>query len=349
MDALDAAGFKVGTVFHSVPHLAYPYGSDAKPVVMTLRVKFNCVTLDTTCGPLMLRGLKAWVDDASTATELIVSRPVMELLGFSVEDLLVGARKKKEEWDVSSVPTNELSGMANVKRLMAEKLNPPELDPDDGMPHQIEAIVRCDFPGIVEGLHSDMEDRMLPLTKADVADQVRKIRDRRKSPTHRDIAEVIMQAIQRKLTDEDMRLLETPADVDDPARWLRWFASALETCEEARRADRNFNDNRSALVVTTRWARFTANTSVPPKFTGTGNFTDPTSPTGSDILVEPSLRPDITSCSCVSRASSLELLVARPALTLSSTSDRLTGFTLVTCRSTDSTPKFRIDVATRCP
>ncbi|RHY48633.1 hypothetical protein DYB30_013789, partial [Aphanomyces astaci] len=96
-------------------------------------VKFNCETLDTTCGPLVLRGLKAWVDDASTATELIVSRPVMELLGFSVEDLLVGARKNKEKWDVSSVPTNELSGMANVKRLMAEKLNPPELDPDDGM------------------------------------------------------------------------------------------------------------------------------------------------------------------------------------------------------------------------
>ncbi|RLO07254.1 hypothetical protein DYB28_014879, partial [Aphanomyces astaci] len=31
MDALDAAGVKVGTVSHSVPHLAYPYGSDAKP------------------------------------------------------------------------------------------------------------------------------------------------------------------------------------------------------------------------------------------------------------------------------------------------------------------------------
>ncbi|KAF0735694.1 hypothetical protein AaE_009062, partial [Aphanomyces astaci] len=80
MDALDAAGVKVRTVSHSVPHLAYPYGSDAKPVVMTRSVKFNCVTLDTTCGPLVLRGLKAWVDDESTATELIVSRPVMELL-----------------------------------------------------------------------------------------------------------------------------------------------------------------------------------------------------------------------------------------------------------------------------
>ncbi|RLO01458.1 hypothetical protein DYB28_015277 [Aphanomyces astaci] len=85
MGALDAAGVKVGTVSHTV--------------------KFNCVTLDSTCGPLVLRGLKSWVDDASTATELIVSLPVMELLGFSVEDLLVGARKKKEEWDVSSVPT----------------------------------------------------------------------------------------------------------------------------------------------------------------------------------------------------------------------------------------------------
>ncbi|RLN97158.1 hypothetical protein DYB28_016107, partial [Aphanomyces astaci] len=94
MDALDAAGVKVGTVSHSVPHLAYPYGSYAKPVVMTRSVKFDCVTLDTTCGPLVLCGLKAWVDDTSTATELIVSRPVMELLGFGVEDLLVGARKK---------------------------------------------------------------------------------------------------------------------------------------------------------------------------------------------------------------------------------------------------------------
>ncbi|RHY44833.1 hypothetical protein DYB30_009787 [Aphanomyces astaci] len=90
MDALDAAGINVGTVSHSVPHLTYPYGSDAKPVVMTRSVKFNCVTLDTTCGLLVLRGLKAWVDDASTAAELIVSRPVMALLGLSVEDLLVG-------------------------------------------------------------------------------------------------------------------------------------------------------------------------------------------------------------------------------------------------------------------
>ncbi|RHZ38728.1 hypothetical protein DYB26_014940 [Aphanomyces astaci] len=128
-----AAPGEAETLLAVVPHLAYSYGSDAKPVAMMRSVKFNFETLDTTCGPLVLRGLKAWVDDASTVTKLIVSRPVMELLGFSVEDLLVGARKNKEKWDFSSVPSNELSGMANVKRLMAEKLNPPELDPDDGM------------------------------------------------------------------------------------------------------------------------------------------------------------------------------------------------------------------------
>ncbi|RLO06120.1 hypothetical protein DYB28_005801 [Aphanomyces astaci] len=91
MDALDAAGVESGIVSHSVPHLAHPYKSDTKSVVMARSIKFNCVTLDTTCGPLVLRGLKAWFDDTSTATELIVSRPLMELLGFIVEALLVGA------------------------------------------------------------------------------------------------------------------------------------------------------------------------------------------------------------------------------------------------------------------
>ncbi|RHY96727.1 hypothetical protein DYB35_013094 [Aphanomyces astaci] len=50
----------------NVPHLAYRYGSDDKPVVVTRSVKLNCVKLDSTCVPLVLRGLKVWVDDAST-------------------------------------------------------------------------------------------------------------------------------------------------------------------------------------------------------------------------------------------------------------------------------------------
>jgi hypothetical protein len=64
-------------------------------------VKFGGVTLDTTCGPLVLRRLQAWVDDSAPHVESIISRQVMELLGFSTDDLLVGALKKRVEWDVS--------------------------------------------------------------------------------------------------------------------------------------------------------------------------------------------------------------------------------------------------------
>ncbi|RHY90654.1 hypothetical protein DYB26_010038, partial [Aphanomyces astaci] len=110
MDALDAAGVKVGTVSLRVPHLAYPYGSDAKPVVMTRSVKSNCVTLDTTCGPRSEGLGRRRVDCGRTHRES-------------------PSHGKK---DFSSVPTNELSGMANVKRLMAEKLNPRELNPTTG-------------------------------------------------------------------------------------------------------------------------------------------------------------------------------------------------------------------------
>ncbi|KAF0710089.1 hypothetical protein AaE_012656 [Aphanomyces astaci] len=101
-----------------------------------------------------------------------------------------------------------------------------------------------------------MEERMLPLTKADVAYQVRKIRDRRANPTLQEIAEVVIHAIKRKVTDADLQRLESPADLDDPKRWLQWFANALVTCEESHLANRNFNDERTVLVASTRWARF---------------------------------------------------------------------------------------------
>jgi hypothetical protein len=92
-------------------------------------VKFGCVTLDTTCGPLALRRLQAWVDDSAplveliiSHVELIISRQVMELLGYSTDELLVGALKKRVEWDVSGeVDASPQSGMARVQRLIVEK------------------------------------------------------------------------------------------------------------------------------------------------------------------------------------------------------------------------------------
>ncbi|KAG9409207.1 hypothetical protein AC1031_019466 [Aphanomyces cochlioides] len=110
INALDTAGVKADEITLEAPRFVYPYGNDAKPLAMTRRVKFNSLTLDTACGPLVLRGFQAWIDDASPLVELIVSRPVMEILGFNVDDLLVGARQEKAEWDVSAEAKVEPTG-----------------------------------------------------------------------------------------------------------------------------------------------------------------------------------------------------------------------------------------------
>ncbi|RHY23528.1 hypothetical protein DYB32_009155 [Aphanomyces invadans] len=93
------------------------------------------ITLDTTCGPLVLRGLKAWVDNTASSIDVIISRPVMEVLGFSVDDLLVEARQQKSEWDVSDGVDIPASNMARVSFLMAERRDPldPCLEESDGM------------------------------------------------------------------------------------------------------------------------------------------------------------------------------------------------------------------------
>ncbi|KAF0704574.1 hypothetical protein As57867_007294, partial [Aphanomyces stellatus] len=76
---MDALALKNAAVVFK-PRKVYPYGADAKPLEVERCAKFGTVTLDTTCGPLTLRGLQAWIDDTSTAIDLIVSRPVMESL-----------------------------------------------------------------------------------------------------------------------------------------------------------------------------------------------------------------------------------------------------------------------------
>ncbi|KAH9102899.1 hypothetical protein AeMF1_020640, partial [Aphanomyces euteiches] len=135
MDALAAKGASVAVATHDKPRQIYPYGTDAAPLEMRRSVKFTSVTLETACGPLTLRGLQAWVYDTSSLIELIISRPVMEVLGFSVDDLLVGARQQNAEWDVSPEAGQSQTGLARIQRLMADgrESGEPQLDESDGM------------------------------------------------------------------------------------------------------------------------------------------------------------------------------------------------------------------------
>ncbi|RLO06428.1 hypothetical protein DYB28_005861, partial [Aphanomyces astaci] len=101
MKSLERAGVEV-KVISPEPSVIQPYGQ-APALKVDRQVQFKLVTLDTPCGPLALRGLKAWVDSSSNAAELLISRAVMERLGFSEDELLSHAFAKQEVWDVSDV------------------------------------------------------------------------------------------------------------------------------------------------------------------------------------------------------------------------------------------------------
>ncbi|KAH9084275.1 hypothetical protein LEN26_020965, partial [Aphanomyces euteiches] len=122
-------------------------------------------------------------------------------------------------------------------------------------PAQIEAIVSGNFEGIIETSNIDVEDKMIPITAAEIESQIRKIKDRRKDPAHGDLATVIMKTLKRPLTKDEQIILETPDNLDCPDRWLQWFEQTLNTCEEARQVNRNFTNSshsRPEIVAATR-------------------------------------------------------------------------------------------------
>ncbi|RQM21637.1 hypothetical protein B5M09_009610 [Aphanomyces astaci] len=122
-------------------------------------------------------------------------------------------------------------------------------------PGQVESIMRGDLEGLPDTRMVDIEERLYPVTAEDLNAQLQALKTRHRDVSHGEIAQVVLKALNRPLTADDRMLLEAPANIDDPERWLAWFTRALETCEEARTANRNFEGNRAGIVATTRWAR----------------------------------------------------------------------------------------------
>ncbi|RLO00340.1 hypothetical protein DYB28_001384, partial [Aphanomyces astaci] len=81
------------------PFSLRPYGADSRSVVVTKQVRFGSLEFKTGCGPLMLRGLRVWVDEAVASVELTLGLPVMQKLGYSDKTLLENARRQQAEWD----------------------------------------------------------------------------------------------------------------------------------------------------------------------------------------------------------------------------------------------------------
>ncbi|RHZ42055.1 hypothetical protein DYB26_005186 [Aphanomyces astaci] len=150
---------------------------------------------------------------------------------------------------------------------------------------QIEAIMRGDLTGIPESRHVDIEERLYPVSPADLERQLVRLKQERKDVTQEDIVKVVTMALRRPLTRDDAHLFESPSNIDDPDRWLDWFSSTLKTCDEARTANRNFENARVAIISDTRWSRFQRKNLASNELPGFGPIpeTDCTPPEG-DVL-----------------------------------------------------------------
>ncbi|ETV66272.1 hypothetical protein H257_17241 [Aphanomyces astaci] len=142
--------------------------------------------------------------------------------------------------------------------------------------------MRGDLTGIPEARHVDIEERLYPVSPADLERQLVRLKQERKDVTQEDIVKVVTMALRRPLTRDDAHLFESPSNIDDPDRWLDWFSSTLKTCDEARTANRNFENARVAIISDTRWSRFQRKNLASIELPGVGPIpeTDCTPPEG---------------------------------------------------------------------
>ncbi|RQM30748.1 hypothetical protein B5M09_013083, partial [Aphanomyces astaci] len=145
--------------------------------------------------------------------------------------------------------------------------------------------MRGDLTGIPEARHVDIEERLYPVSPADLERQLVRLKQERKDVTQEYIVKVVTMALHRPLTRNDAHLFESPSNIDDPDRWLDWFSSTLKTCDEARTANRNFENARVAIISDTRWSRFQRKNLASNELPGLGPIpeTDCTPPEG-DVL-----------------------------------------------------------------
>ncbi|RHY21985.1 hypothetical protein DYB32_009652, partial [Aphanomyces invadans] len=102
-----------------------PYGETSKPLRVARQIQFKTVTLETSIGPLVLRGLRAWVEEKKLEVDVLIGRPIMERLGFSVDAMLTDALKQRRVWDVTDVAAvGHVS--SSVSRLQAALQDPED-------------------------------------------------------------------------------------------------------------------------------------------------------------------------------------------------------------------------------
>ncbi|KAF0700503.1 Aste57867_8964 [Aphanomyces stellatus] len=87
-----------------------------------------------------LTSLSAWVvDDALAGPGLIISWPVMETLGYSLDDIFVRARNRQAEWDLDS-PAAVIASVACVPAHPVPPLSAVPLSCASPRPHELTSV-----------------------------------------------------------------------------------------------------------------------------------------------------------------------------------------------------------------
>ncbi|GMF34636.1 unnamed protein product [Phytophthora fragariaefolia] len=92
------------------PRTLSPVGD--KDFVVHQAVTFREVELATSAGPLILGNLACLVEDGNTSVDFTLGRPIMTVLGYSADELLVRARGIKSEWELGGKADIALDTMA---------------------------------------------------------------------------------------------------------------------------------------------------------------------------------------------------------------------------------------------
>ncbi|KAL3670078.1 hypothetical protein V7S43_004394 [Phytophthora oleae] len=101
VNALHARGIDVSLSTLATPTMLCPVG-DAR-IRVTRKARLSEVKIETSAGPLVLRGLECWVHEEELGRTMIIGRPTMTMLGYSTDGFLSSARAKNRTWQLAGL------------------------------------------------------------------------------------------------------------------------------------------------------------------------------------------------------------------------------------------------------
>jgi hypothetical protein len=101
----------------------------------------------------------------------------------------------------------------------------------------------------------DIEDRLYPLDDKSIEQYRLDVLSSRRTPSALETQLQLQKILGRQITQETFTSLQLDDIISSTDRWLAWFKETLATCEEARRANRNFNDTDTTTAATLHVSR----------------------------------------------------------------------------------------------